>query len=874
MKKLLLITLLLCGFRSRAQENTNPLANPAAVLKYGHTRFTILAAGLIRIEWDSTGNFVDQASLVAVNRDLPVPEFSVRQSDRRVWITTSRLEINYKKGRERLTAANLSINLKKPAVPVTWRPGMINTGNLKGTFRTLDQLDGDFNPDKQKSIELGDGILSRNGWYLLDDSNNFLFDSSAWQWVQPRKNKDAQDWYFFAYGKDFKAAIYDYSRLAGRIPLPPRYAFGYWWSRYWNYSDREIRELVAGFDRYKIPLDVMVIDMDWHTTEGLNWLETPYPGRTDAFGQPLGWTGYTWNKALFPDPAGFLDWTRRRHLKTTLNLHPASGIRGNEENYTAFAEAMHLDTAGRPAIPFEAADKKFMENLFNIVLRPLEKAGVDFWWLDWQQWKESKTLPGLNNTWWLNYCFFSDMQRQQGRRPLLFHRWGGLGNHRYQVGFSGDTYISWKSLDFQPCFTATASNVLYGYWSHDIGGHKFSDLVPKDKQFIDPELYTRWMQYGALSPVFRTHSSKDPNLLKELWNIPAPYSSLVYDAITLRYALAPYIYTMARKAYDTGLSLCRPLYYDHPFSEEAYHFKNEYMFGDDILVAPVTAPARDGLSAMKIWLPPGGDWYEVSTGTFLKGGQITGRRFLLTEYPLYVKSGAIIPMYTGRMNLQQNTAELVLRVYPGNSSETKLYEDAGDDDGYRRGAYTFTVVRSEKQAAGNTRISVLPRQGSFPGMVAARDLEIQLYGTAIPLAVRVNGRELSYAPGEKSDNWDFTGKDLTAHIYLPGRSCSQQLEIEVIYPPGTPDLNGLIGRMNRLDLVTTTIKYNWNDVSEIPPLISVTGQLAIRAAYDPAHFNRLITEFNTNYATLPELIKKTHLDASTVAKCSHFLRNE
>jgi len=97
--------------------------------------------------------------------------------------------------------------------------------------------------------------------------------------------------------------------------------------------------------------------------------------------------------------------------------------------------------------------------------------GIDFFWLDWQQWIENKNVKGLSNTWWLNYVFFTEMEREGKNRPLLFHRWGGLGNHRYQIGFSGDTHITWQSLSFQPYFTSTAGNVGYGYWSHDIGGH-------------------------------------------------------------------------------------------------------------------------------------------------------------------------------------------------------------------------------------------------------------------------------------------------------------------------------------------------------------------------------------------------------------------
>lgn len=138
-----------------------------------------------------------------------------------------------------------------------------------------------------------------------------------------------------AYGHDYKAALKDYTAFAGKVPLPPRYAFGYWWSRYWSYSDKEMRQLVDNFHTYNIPLDVLVVDMDWHYTE---------PG----FG---GWTGWTWNRRLFPDPAKFLGYLKDNDLKITLNLHPADGVAPYEEKYPEMAQWMGIDTAKHEPIP-------------------------------------------------------------------------------------------------------------------------------------------------------------------------------------------------------------------------------------------------------------------------------------------------------------------------------------------------------------------------------------------------------------------------------------------------------------------------------------------------------------------------------------------
>ena len=220
-------------------------------------------------------------------------------------------------------------------------------------------------------------------------------------------------------------------------------------------------------------------------------------------------------------------------------------------------------------------------------------------------------------------------------------------------------------MNYQPYFNSTASNVLYGYWSHDLGGHIGNH--------IDPEMYIRWMQFGALSPIMRTHSQKSANMNKEPWSFSAEYCEILREIVRQRYEMAPYIYTMARKAYDEGLSLCRPLYYDYPECNEAYSFRNEYMFGDDMLIAPITTPANGDYSELKIWLPKG-YWYELHTGTLLKGDQIINRYFAIDEYPIYIKAGSVLPMYSDEvMNLNNNDEDIVVTIFPG-SNETKSFD--------------------------------------------------------------------------------------------------------------------------------------------------------------------------------------------------------
>ncbi|HEX6559947.1 MAG TPA: TIM-barrel domain-containing protein, partial [Longimicrobiales bacterium] len=448
--------LLLAVLLSLAAQSGDPVADPRAVVTDGAVRFTILTPQLIRMEWSVDRIFEDRASLVFINRRLPVPKYSARRSGGWQIIETAALTLRYKLNSGRFSSNNLQVRLKAPAA--TWRPGTRDTANLLGTTRTLDGAKG--------PVPLEPGLLSRAGWVVVDDTQRPLFDDSPWPWVTPRDTAGHQDLYFFGYGHDYRKALHDFTRVAGPIPMPPRFAFGAWWSRYWAYTDEEFKQLVRDFDRNDVPLDVLVVDMDWHNTFELRWEGQP----KDQAGQPLGWTGYTWDKAYFPDPEGFLEWVRRQGLRRTLNLHPASGIQPHEQQYPAMARALGIDPATKQYVPFEIEDKKFATAYFDNVIHPLERQGVDFFWLDWQQWGKT-SIAGLTPTWWLNYTFFTDMQREARARPIIFHRWGGLGNHRYQIGFSGDTYSIWDALAFEPYFTATAANVGYAYWSHDIGGH-------------------------------------------------------------------------------------------------------------------------------------------------------------------------------------------------------------------------------------------------------------------------------------------------------------------------------------------------------------------------------------------------------------------
>jgi alpha-glucosidase (family GH31 glycosyl hydrolase) len=330
---------------------------------------------------------------------------------------------------------------------------------------------------------------------------------------------------------------------------------GNWWSRYWKYSDKELKELMLEFKNRSIPLSVCIVDMDWHIVENK---------------YSAGWTGYTWNRELFPEPEKFMKFIHGLGLKTALNLHPASGVHPHEERYSEMAEFMGIDPKSEKPVEFDVTDPKFINGYFNILHHPLEDQGVDFWWMDWQQGTNTK-MANLDPLFLLNHLHFYDLGRDGVKRPFVFSRFSGMGSQRYPIGFSGDTVVSWESLKFQPYFTLTASNAAYGWWSHDIGGHMFGTE--------DSELYTRWVQLGVFSPILRIHSTNNPYQDRRPWNQEPDAYEVIKNAMNLRHAFIPYLYAMAWETTEKSIPLIRPMYYYHPENERSYGCKNQYYFG-------------------------------------------------------------------------------------------------------------------------------------------------------------------------------------------------------------------------------------------------------------------------------------------------------
>ena len=646
----------------------HPAMNPATTLQGEHWRIGLITESLIRLEWSDSGEFEDRATLMAVDRAfLPsgAVDYTTGERDGMLVVETPALRLTY--DRKPFSKEGLTIVVK--GVPDsqfnTWHYGDEPKGNLGGTARTLDEADG--------AIPLGQGVISRDGWAVLDDSASNVFVTADADGnlpdgvvayggigVAPRDHRET-DIYFFGYGRRYREAVHDFQKLSGPAPLLPRYALGNWWSRYYRYSEEEYLDLMDRFKREGIPFTTSVIDMDWHLVDDVD----------PKYGS--GWTGYTWNPKLFPDPKRFLDGLHERGLRTTVNIHPRDGIRAFEKPYAKAAATVGVDAEAQEPVEFDLTNPKFVQAYFDMH-HDLEADGIDFWWIDWQQGGVTRQ-PGLDPLWVLNHMHYCDSARD-GRWPLTFSRFAGPGSQRYPVGFSGDTVITWKSLKFQPYFTSTASNIGYGWWSHDIGGHMFG--------YRDEELEARWYQLGAFSPINRLHSSCSPFSGKEPWNFHEPVRSAMVDVLRLRQALMPYLYTMNWRAAVDGDPIVEPMYWANPNLGESYEVPDEFRFGTELVVAPVVDPMDKASMRGKAdaWLPQG-DWFDFFDGRRYVAADPAGRRLAvwrtIDRIPVFAKGGGIVPMQSDPLSdMTVNPRALDVVVFPGADGSFAMREDSGE----------------------------------------------------------------------------------------------------------------------------------------------------------------------------------------------------
>lgn len=646
--------------------STDPVAKEESIVFWKQYRITILFDELFRIEKSENHVFNDQATQIVWFRNKKTPKYEILEQEECLKIKTRKVTLV-------LIDSN---SIEDSFVIIKGKEVHLdNKENLKGTARTLDCYDGEYltnykEDGPRSKIILDNGVASKNGVAVIDDSHSLLLNKEGSLEKAP---KGHQDYYVFAYGHNYREAVKALFEITGYAPILPRYAFGNWWSRYHDYTDKEYMTLLYKFIDRDVPITVSTIDMDWHynsrnldAAKHISELgrDTPFYGGKD------GWTGYTWNKDLFKNYKQFLKDITDLGFHITLNLHPACGVRWFEDCYKDFAIAMGKDPNKGEQIPFDFTDDNFINNYFKIIHKPYENDGVSFYWIDWQQGTNSK-MPGLDPLWALNHYHYLDnsLNHEHG---LILSRYSGIGSHRYPIGFSGDTVSSWDTMNYISEFTSKSTNVGYTYWSHDIGGHYGGRL--------EYQLYTRFLQFGVFSPINRLHSSDMPIISKEPWYYLNGAGDIAIDFLRLRHKLIPYLYSSCYKTHLKGLGLIEPLYYSLGNVKKGYEYPNEYIFAQDGFIVPATHPLnKDGYTIEKGYLPKGRyfDFFTHDIYELKKNKEIKFAR-TLENFPYLVKAGSFIPLSMDKIqyNEVENPTTLNLVTSKGDNKYT-LYEDKG-----------------------------------------------------------------------------------------------------------------------------------------------------------------------------------------------------
>lgn len=662
---------------------TRPCARKENVVLFGDIRITVLSDRLFRVEKDEKHLFCDEATQIVWYRDIGAVDYREKRTDSKgeecvedfdgesVTIETSKVSLTVCKSLEN---SYVTIDNNKIAIN--------NKENLLGTYRTLDGCNGNlcvpYDGDMSRSfeIQLENGVVSKNGVAVLDDKKSLILSADG---IIKERRPEQEDFYIFAFGHDYRAAVKALYSITGYTPLIPRYALGNWWSRYHAYTQKEYTHLMEQFDEQEIPFTVATVDMDWHwsTTLDRDKKITENGKNDELHGGTDGWTGYSWNTNLFPDYVLFLKRLHELNLRVTLNLHPALGVRYFEDCYKEMAEEMNIDPNTEKTIKFDITDDNFINAYFKVLHKPYERKGVDFWWIDWQQGNNSG-LKGLDPLWSLNHYHFLDNAKEHS--PLILSRYCGIGSHRYPLGFSGDTHVTWKTIKYLPYFTATASNAGYTWWSHDIGGHMWG--------IKDDELYVRFVQFGVFSPINRLHCSNNETFTKEPLAYKNGTGKIIEEFLKLRHRMIPYLYSASYENYKNGRALIEPMYYEYPDKEEAYKCADQYMFGGQLLVAPVVSKAEEyGMSVTDVWVPSG-IWTDIFTGDTYEGGKNVKMVRYMDSIPVLAKEGGVFVL-DGRKhgNATDNPKKLTAWIYNG-CGEYTLHEEYG-------GAFVHTSFKTK-----------------------------------------------------------------------------------------------------------------------------------------------------------------------------------
>ncbi len=595
------------------------------------------------------------------------------------------------------------------------------------------------------------------------------------RWKTPPAQRSTSLWsevgeavdYYFVYGPELDRVVAGYRRLTGQAPMMPRWAFGLWQSRQRYETQQQSLEVVDGFRSRRIPFDNIV--QDW-----FYWREN-------------AWGSHQFDPDRFPDPDGWIKSIHDRHARLMISVwgkfYPGTAnfeaMQAKGYLYQAPLTAGYRDWVG-PGYHYtfyDAFSPGARAMFWSQVNRELFRRGIDAWWmdatepdllptptLDGQRTHMHPTALGTGSRMLNAYPLVNSQGIYEGQRAaapdqrvFILTRSAFAGQQRYAAAtWSGDITSTWSALRQQIAAGLGFSLSGIPYWTMDVGGFavpsRFSrkDASPADVEEWR-ELNARWFEFGTFVPLLRVHG-ETPR--REMWEMggeshPAYQAQLKFDR--LRYRLLPYLYSLAGAVTHQAGTILRPLVMDFPQDTRAARSTDEYLFGPDLLVSPVTAyKAR----SRPVYLPAGALWYDFWSGAALPGGREIDAPAPYDSLPLHVRAGSIVPFGPELQWTDEKPADPVtLVVYAGADGAFALYEDDGSSYGYEKGASTRIPLRWDD---GAHTLTIGRREGAFPGMLSDRTFEMVLVDGTRPVG-------FSFTP--KADrSLRYRGEPLTVRL--------------------------------------------------------------------------------------------------------------
>ncbi len=586
-----------------------------------------------------------------------------------------------------------------------------------------------LNKEKPVSIKIewipegGVSYLAAKWLEPLDSASKdlFSFASEAGQQVD----------YYFIHGKNMDEVIAGYRTLTGKAPIMPKWSMGFWQSRERYKTQQELMEVVKEYRKRKIPLDNIVLDWSY-------WKE-------DA------WGSQEFDEARFPSPDAMIDSLHQLNTKIMISVWPKfyEGIpsyKEFEKNGWLYARNVadrQRDWIGKGYVStfYDAFNERARKGFWKLISEKIYSKGIDAWWMDASEpdilsnvspEKRKLQMQGIANgiaAEWLNAyplqnakgIYEGQRSTDPNRRVFLLTRSGFAGSQRYAAAiWSGDIGATWHDLKMQIPAGMNFSMSGIPYWTMDIGGFVVERRFKQHKDVEEwRELNTRWYQFGAFVPLFRSHGQYP---FREIYNI-APEDHEAYQSMLyynkLRYRLMPYIYSLAGKTFHDDYTMMRGLVMDFAKDTAVFHVDDQYMFGPALMINPVYQPK---VNSREVYLPKGNGWYDLYTGKHFEGDRKLSADAPYSRMPVFVKAGSIIPFGPELQYTSEKPADTIhLFVYAGKNGVFKLYEDEGNNYDYEKGKYSTIECQYDDTAK---QLTIHDRKGSFDGMLQQRVFRI------------------------------------------------------------------------------------------------------------------------------------------------------